>query len=110
MDFSKPTLDRTYLFSASPYAFQENKNTARKSADIEFNITKGKKVVTRIILQSHQQDAAGVKIAKDFDAIPHDVELQLKELSAGSPRRHTGFFRSLMKRKSKSSHSGQGVT
>ena len=35
---------------------------------------------------------------------------EVKQLSAGSPRRHKGFFWSLIKRKSKSSHSGQHIT
>ena len=99
------------LFAASPYAFQENKNSAKKSEDTEFNITKGKKVGTRIVLQSHQQhDAAGVEIAEDFDAHPTPCGLEVKELPAGSTRRHKGFFWSLIKRKSKSSHSGQDIT
>ena len=96
------------LFAASPYAFQENKNTARKSEDRKFTFTRGKKVGARILLQSYQQAAAG---AEDTDAHPPTpCGLEAKELTAASPRRHKGFFRSLMKRKSKSSHSGQDVT
>ena len=83
------------LFAASPYAFQENKNTARKSEDREFTVTRGKKVGARIILQSHQQAAAGVEIAEDTDAPPPTpCGLEAKELTAASPRRHKGFFRS----------------
>ena len=98
------------LFAASAYAFQENKNTARKSEDRKFTFTRGKKVGARVILQSHQQAAAGVEIAEDTDAYPPTpCGLDAKELTAGSTRRRKGFFRSLMKRKSKSSHSGQHV-
>ena len=96
------------LFALSPYA---NKDTARKSEDRRFTFTRGKKVSARIILQSYQQGTAGVEIAEDTDAHPPTpCGVEAKELTAGSPRRRKGFFRSLIKKKSKSSHSGQDVT